>query len=160
MEAIETLLGHLITEGLLSGIQSILRITMLLIPVFILIEFARYYNVLEAISKKMRVFTSLIKLPIEAAFPLLAGLSFGIVYGAALIIESANEGVLKKRDLILIGVFLSISHSLIEDTIIVTAMGANAIVVASTRFIVAILITRLVAAIIDRYLPALNTINR
>ena len=75
----------------------------------------------------------------RVAFPLLAGLFLGIVFGSGVIISFANDGTLTKRDLILVLVFLGICHSIIEDTLIFAALGANWWVLISCRFVLAAL---------------------
>ena len=75
------------------------------------------------------------------AFPLLAGLFLGIVFGSGVIISCANDGTLTKRDLILVLVFLGICHSIVEDTLIFAALGANWWVLISCRFVLATLAT-------------------
>lgn len=141
----------LLVETILATLLSIGRIALLLIPVLILIEIARHYQVIEKITGKVKGALQLLTLPQEAAFPLLAGIFFGIVLGSALIIEYAREGYLKKRDLLLIGIFLSISHSIVEDTFILAVFGANPLVVLGTRTILAVIITRLAASLIDHF---------
>ena len=73
----------------------------------------------------------------RVAFPLLAGLFLGIVFGSGIIISFANDGTLNKRDLIVALVFLGICHSIIEDTLIFAALGANWWVLISCRFALA-----------------------
>ena len=145
----------LLLETIYSTLLSIGRIAMLLVPILVLIEIARHYKVIELITGRIKGLLKLLTLPQEAAFPLLAGIFFGIVLGSALIIDSAREGYLKKRDLILIGIFLSISHSVVEDTVIFAVFGANPFIVLAVRTILAILITRMAALLIDRYFPKL-----
>ncbi len=139
----------LLKEGVSGGIMSILRITLFLIPVMVLIELARHFNILEKTSVKIQGCLRFLTLPKEAALPLLAGMFFGIVLGAALIIDYAAEGYLQKRDLMLIGTFLCINHSVIEDTLIFSVFGANPLVILICRLILAIVITRLAALLLD-----------
>ena len=80
-----------------------------------------------------------LKLSGRVAFPLLAGLFLGIVFGSGVIISFANDGTLTKRDLIIVLVFLGICHSVIEDTLVFAALGANWWVLISSRFILAAL---------------------
>lgn len=139
----------LIKEGLTGGVLSILRITLLLVPVMVVIELARHFNILEVVSTKIQGCLRFLTLPKEAAFPLVVGMFFGIVLGAALIIDCAKEGYLQKRELLLIGTFLCINHSMIEDTLIFSVFGANPFILFFSRLILAIMITRLVALVID-----------
>lgn len=73
----------------------------------------------------------------RVAFPFLAGLFLGIVFGSGVIISFANDGTLTKRDLVIVLVFLGICHSIIEDTVIFAALGANWWVLISCRFVLA-----------------------
>ncbi|MDZ4133475.1 MAG: nucleoside recognition protein [Dethiobacteria bacterium] len=142
----------LLVETISSTLLSIGRLALLLIPVIILIEITRYFQVIERITGRVKgTMQLLLTLPQEAVFPLMAGMFFGIVLGSALIIDYAREGYLKKRDLLLIGIFLSISHSIVEDTFIFAVFGANSLVILVTRTILAIIITRIAAALMDYY---------
>ena len=135
--------------GLTNGVATILRIALILTPIMIVVEMARHYNILKALSGKIKGILDFLTLPLEAAFPLLVGAFFGIVYGSALIIDYAREGHLGKRELLLIGIFLSISHSIIEDTLIFSAFGANPLIIVLVRLSLALLLTRLAASVID-----------
>jgi hypothetical protein len=75
----------------------------------------------------------------RVAFPLLAGLFLGIVFGSGVIIAFAKDGTLTRRDLIVVLVFLGICHSIIEDTLIFAALGANWWVLICCRFVLAAL---------------------
>ncbi|MFO8191426.1 MAG: nucleoside recognition protein [Bacillota bacterium] len=141
---------NLIFQTAAESLLSIGRIALYLIPILILIELARYFQIIEKITGRIKGALNFLTLPQEAAFPLLGGMFFGIILGSALIIEYAREGYLKKRDFMLIGIFLSISHSIIEDTFIFAVFGANPVVLLGVRTILAILITRGAAFLLDR----------
>lgn len=138
-------------EGLSGGIGTMLRIALILTPIMITVEIVHHYNLLKLFSGKIKGLLNLLTLPPEAAFPLLVGAFFGIVYGSALIIEYAREGHLGKRELLLIGIFLSISHSIIEDTLIFSAFGANPLIIVLVRLSLAFLLTRLAAYGLDYF---------
>lgn len=142
----------LLADTILETLLSIGKLALFLVPIIVLIEIARHYMIIEKITGRVKGILKFLTLPQEAAFPLLGGIFFGIVLGSALIIESSREGHLKKRDLLLIGIFLSISHSIVEDTFIFAVFGANPLVMILTRTVLAILITRIAAHFIDRFL--------
>jgi hypothetical protein len=144
----------LLKEGLASGVVAILRMSLILVPIMIVAEIARDFNILDPISKKIKWILDLLTLPPEAAFPLLVGVCFGLVYGSALIVDFAREGSLKKRDLLLTGIFLCIGHAAIEDTLIFTAFGANPFLILFIRFSLAFLVTRLAAFGLDYFFAA------
>ncbi len=141
----------LLWEAAAGALLNIARLALFLVPVLILIEIARHYRVIEKITGRVRGLLRFLTLPQEAAFPLLGGIFFGIVLGSALIIDSAREGYLKKRDLLLIGIFLSISHSVVEDSLVFTVFGANPLIILVVRMVLAILITRGAALLLDHF---------
>ena len=75
----------------------------------------------------------------RAAFPLLAGFFLGIVIGSGVIISTAQDGSLTKRDLVLVLIFLGICHGVIEDTLVFVALGANGWIIILCRFLLAAL---------------------
>ncbi len=93
----------------------------------------------------------------RVAFPLLAGLFLGIVFGSGVIISFANDGTLTKRDLILVLVFLGICHSIIEDTVIFAALGANWWILISCRFVLAALAAFAVSFVLPARPDAVKT---
>jgi hypothetical protein len=141
----------LLYDTILKTLISIGRIALLLIPILVSIEVARYYKIIEKITGIVKGPLKFLTLPQEAALPLLGGMLFGIVLGSALIIDHSREGYLKKRDLLLIGIFLCISHSVVEDTFIFAVFGANPLIILGTRTILAIIVTRIAALLIDYF---------
>ena len=138
-------LGH----GLATSLSSVFKIASILLPFMVAIEIAKHYNVLDYLSKKLEPLAKALHLPREATFPLMAGLVFGIIYGAAIIVDYAREGRLTRRELMLIAIYLSINHSIFEDTIVFAALGANVFIIVIIRFILAFLITRIAGHLIQ-----------
>jgi len=108
----------------------------------------------------------------NAAYPLLAGLFLGIIFGSGVIISFARDGSLTKRDLMLVLVFLGICHdlmlvlvflgichSIVEDTVVFIALGANWWVLISARFLLAALAAFSVSLLL-RPKPAAVTIDQ
>ncbi len=140
----------ILKESILQSIYTILFLAAILLPILISLEYVRHYSLLERISGHFNWLTRILTLPPQALLPLLIGLFVGIFLGAAVIIEYAREGLLQKRDLLLIGIFLAINHSIIEDNLLLAALGANFPLLLITRFILAFLVTRAAAVYLDR----------
>lgn len=75
------------------------------------------------------------------------GVLLGLTFGGALIIEEARKNNYPKRTLFLSLSWLSLSHSLIEDTAIMLALGADIWVVLVGRVILTLIIIALLARI-------------
>jgi hypothetical protein len=56
---------------------------------------------------------------------------------------------LNRRDALLVGIFLSLSHALIEDTLIFVAIGANWVVILLAR----ILFTMVIMLVLRFFIP-------
>ena len=81
---------------------------------------------------------------------LVAGLLLGVVFGSGVLLSFSKDRSLTKRDLILVLVFLSVCHSVIEDTVIFVALGVNAWFLIVFRFLLAVFATFLVACLLGR----------
>lgn len=120
------------------------QMALIVIPLIIFIEVLKDFKILDKLTGWLHWTVKPFGMSSAAVLPLLAGLIFGLVYGAGLIIDAAREGTLSKRDLYLISLFLIINHSVLEDTLLFVAIGANGLVVLAFRFTASIIITWLV----------------
>ena len=129
----------ILQEIITGGVRIAVLVPAIIIPLMVVLALLTDTRLLDRgvgfIQPVMRRFN----LSKRVAFPLLAGLFLGIVFGSGVIISFANDGTLTKRDLILVLVFLGICHSIIEDTLIFAALGANWWVLISCRFVLAAL---------------------
>ncbi|HYO57743.1 nucleoside recognition domain-containing protein [Archangium sp.] len=78
------------------------------------------------------------------------GVLLGLTYGGALIIQEAREKVFPPRTRFLALTWLSLSHSLLEDTAIMLAIGADVVVVLVGRVLVTLLVVGLLAKLLAR----------
>ena len=74
------------------------------------------------------------------------GMLLGLTYGGGLIIEETRRGAYSARDLFAPLCALSVIHALIEDTVVVLALGADAWVIVVWRTLFAMLAIALIAA--------------
>ena len=61
----------------------------------------------------------------KAATVTVIGMTMGLAYGGGLIIHEAQSGKLSKRDIFASVSLMSLSHALIEDTLLLTLIGAS-----------------------------------
>ena len=121
-----------------GGLKTVLLFSGILMALMILLELIRDANILDRAAVWLKPFMRLFRLPQEGAFPLLAGIFFGISYGSGVIIPFSRDGSLSTRDLTVIGVFLALCHGMIEDPLIFAAMGASWWIVVGVRVMAAV----------------------
>ncbi|MFZ5644282.1 MAG: nucleoside recognition domain-containing protein [Bacillota bacterium] len=148
-----------VREAAGGSIKNIAIMMSIIVPIMILLEMARELKLLERISKKLAPALKVFGMSPETAFPLIAGIFFGISYGAGVIIDAAKSGKITLKDMILVNVFLSVCHAVVEDTALFLALGANPWVILPGRLAAAVLITYLAASsgFLKRYDRAADT---
>jgi hypothetical protein len=117
------------------------KILLVLVAIFILLELARRYGIMEKTLRAIGSVTRFIGLKPEAGMPWLAGNVFGIVFGAGVIVETAREGRLDSKQVTLVATFLALCHGLFEDTAIFMVLGANMFWILVPRIVLAVLVT-------------------
>ncbi len=140
---------ELLSRGFSNSFTSIYKIALILIPILVALEIAAHFKVTDYLAEKLEPFAKALTLPKEASFPLMVGMVFGIILGAAVILDYAREGHLAKRDLILISLYISFNHSIFEDNIVFAALGAKVVPIFVIRFILAFIVVRVSAYVMD-----------
>ncbi len=143
---------EIIKEGTTGSISSVLNIAKIVIPLMVAIQLLKDLNILNKLSHLMRPLAKFLGISEDSTFPLIIGLVIGLAYGAGVIINSAKEGNLNKKDLYLVVIFLVACHSVFEDTLLFAAIGANGWLLLGTRIIIALVLTSLTARYIDKIL--------
>lgn len=83
---------------------------------------------------------------------ILIGFTMGLLYGSGILIKSAQEGSLSRRDVLCSISLLGLSHSLIEDTILLALVGGSLWGLLGFR----LLFTLVTGALINAFYPALE----
>ena len=147
----------ILQETITGGARIAVLVPAIIIPLMIVLALLTDTRLLDRGVGFIQPVMQRLNLSSMVAFPLLAGLFLGIVFGSGVIISCANDGTLTKRDLILVVVFLGICHSIIEDTLIFAALGANWWVLISCRFVLAALATFAVSFVLPSRPDALSS---
>ncbi|HEU4964496.1 MAG TPA: nucleoside recognition domain-containing protein [Bacilli bacterium] len=132
-------------EVLLTAWKAVWQLALIVIPLMFVIQILKELRVLDKIAHLMTPVLRLLGLPNHAAIPLLAGIWFGLAYGAGVIIEATQEKPMSKRELYLIMLFLILSHAVVEDTVLFLPVGVNAMYLLGIRLLMAVVLTALVA---------------
>jgi hypothetical protein len=149
-----TILG----DGLRGSLLQVWHLALIVVPLMVGMQILDDLKVLEKVAGQLGKVVRYLGISGQGAFPLVIGLTFGLAYGAGMIIHYARQGQMSRRELVLIITFLCINHSVFEDTLLFVAIGANGFLILLVRFAAAILITFLLNKLLPQNYPAL-TVN-
>ncbi len=124
-----------------DAFSIIIEMTWIIFLVMLLLETLKAFKVLNKINNATYHLTKHLGISPSANFSLLVGLIIGISYGAGAIINSYKNGEMTKKDVLLVSVFLSICHAIVEDTFLFAKIGANWIILVFVRLFAAIIVT-------------------
>ena len=147
----------ILQEIITGGARIAVLVPAIIIPLMVVLALLTDTRLLDRGVGFIQPVMQRLNLSNRVAFPLLAGLFLGIVFGSGVIISFARDGTLTKRDLIIVLVFLGICHSIIEDTLIFAALGANWWVLISCRFVLAALAALAVSLVVPLRPDAVKT---
>ena len=128
-------------DAFFGVINMLKQLALIVFPLFIGVEIIDYFGILEKISKFFQRGLSYLELPREASLPLIIAQSFGLLYGAGLIIRATKEDNLSSGDLMSISVFFALCHAVFEDTLLFAAIGGNGFIILGMRLVLALIST-------------------
>lgn len=149
----------IILHGAQTSLFGILQMAMIVIPLMIGVQILKDVKALPYLAKGLTPFTKILGVSDKTGVTLMAGLIFGIAYGAGVIIQAAKEDNLSKKDLYLISIFLVACHAVIEDTLLFVPLGINVLPLLLIRLLLAIIITAITAHIWKRLEIKANKIS-
>lgn len=125
-------LAKVLISGFTKATILMIKIAFIIVPLTVLYEYLRNSKVGKMSSIRV------LGLRAQGLIPLLTGLVVGLTYGAGVIIHSLRSSSTEKNEAFLILLFLSISHAMIEDTLIFVVVGANGLILILWRILLAV----------------------
>jgi hypothetical protein len=155
-----TLIKGAAEDGYWAWIQST-AVTMLMLLIIIfalafLLDALEHLGITRRITALLAPLLRLSGLDSRVTPVTTVGVLLGLTYGGALIIDAANKHQFDARTRFLALAWLSLSHGLIEDTILMLALGANVWLALVGRLIITMLIVALLARFTYRLQPLFN----
>lgn len=139
----------------LIGLVIIFAIVFALV---LLLDVLKRIGVIQWINRMLRPVLHLLGIGREAETITLVGLTLGISYGGALLINEAEAGHVQPRDVLFSVSLLGLSHSLIEDTLLMMLIGADLSGILFGRVVFSLLVIYLMVRLVERFKP--DTVDR
>ncbi|HLR73581.1 MAG TPA: nucleoside recognition domain-containing protein [Pseudogracilibacillus sp.] len=137
-------------QGFKTAVIAVLQLSAVIFPLMLFMQFMRESGWLDALSKGFAPFTKFLGMKENTSFTLVTGLTIGLAFGAGVMIQAVKEDGVSKKDMILALIFLVTCHAVIEDTVIFIPLGIPVWPLLVIRFMMAVIITMIVAFIWNR----------
>lgn len=138
-------------EWSIQMIKSLLMTFAVIVGLLVLLDILEKTGITARITQAMMPILRISGISRDVAPVTTIGVLLGITYGGALIIDEARKNNYPKRTIFLSLSWLSLSHSLIEDTAIMLALGADIWVVLVGRVILTLIVIALLARLTLRW---------
>jgi hypothetical protein len=146
----ETISDPTLLQWGLSELKNYLVISIIIFSLILLIKFLNQIGVIKLITRIMKPVLKIMGIGPEVSTITIIGLTLGVVYGGALIINETKNKLLDKKDVFYSLVFMGLCHSVIEDTLLMMSLGADISGVLFIRLGFSILFTFLLVRICRR----------
>ncbi len=135
---------------MLGELQTYGMIFVIIFGLLVLMRILQKTGVINRLNNLLAPMLRVIGMSKNAAPVTMIGMTLGLAYGGGLIIKEARSGLLTKKDVFLSLSFMGLSHSLIEDTLLMLAIGASIAGVLVARLVFTLLIMLIIITIIQR----------
>ncbi|HDR15707.1 MAG TPA: hypothetical protein ENN79_09560 [Desulfobacteraceae bacterium] len=134
-------------------VRTLAGIFLIIIVLLAAMRLLEHFGVISALNRILRPALALMGIGPVASTVTMIGLTLGIAYGGGLIIHQAKSGTVPPRDLFFSITLMGLSHSLIEDTLLMVMIGGHISGVLLARVLFSLAAVGLIATVCRR-LPA------
>ncbi|MDD2425818.1 MAG: nucleoside recognition domain-containing protein [Bacteroidales bacterium] len=149
-------LEQLFTEWLHSTVKIVIKMSLLIISLSVLQRILAEFGVIKWISKFFKPLLYIFGLPAKTSFLWIVANILGLAYGAAVMIDEYNRGKVGKEEIDLLNHHTGVSHSNLEDLLLLTSVGGLFLWMLLSRWLMSMLLVwelRIEMTIRKKYLP-------
>ena len=138
--AADSSLLEVLQTWVLSQLKMVVMVIGIIYSLMVIQRLIEAYNLLPKLSKFLSPLMRLFGLSHQAAYMWLVGNVLGISYGAAVMVELEEKGIITREDANDVNYHLIMNHSMLEDTIVFAVTGISAWWIISTRILFAMIL--------------------
>lgn len=137
--------AEIVLAAFRSAFTGVIQIAAIVIAVMFVIQILKDLGALGWFARATTPLLKPLGISPRGSVTMAGGLTFGLAFGAGVIMEQAREKKFSRREITLIALFLSACHAVIEDTLIFIPLGINVLPLLIIRLTVTVLLTALIA---------------
>jgi spore maturation protein SpmB len=133
-------------------VQNLLFIFIIILALFVFMQVLNKLKIIDFMNRVLGPFLKIMGIGPKASAIAMIGLTLGVSFGGGLIIHEARSGQIDKRDVFFSLTLMGLSHSLIEDTILMVMIGGHLSGILCARVLLSISAVALLVKV-SAYLP-------
>ncbi|MEE2774321.1 MAG: nucleoside recognition domain-containing protein [Pseudomonadota bacterium] len=141
----------IILDWILNQVKTLLIIFVIIIFIVLLMEILKYLGIQRMIELLLKPFLNLIGVGEKASTIAVVGVTLGIGFGGGLLIQEVKSGRIKYKDVFGVITLIGMLHSIVEDTGLVSLMGANIFITLFLRFFLTLFCVYIILRVFSDY---------
>lgn len=109
----------------LGECRNIAWIFLIILSLLLVMRILKAIGVMNVLTRTLEPALTFLGIGREAAPVTIIGMMLGISYGGGLLIQEARSGLLQNRDIYYSFALMGLSHSLVEDTLLMLVLGGH-----------------------------------
>lgn len=109
----------------IGQIKNLVSLIGVILALLIMMRILHAVGAIDLLNRMLRPVLKLIGIGPKASAITVIGLTMGLSYGGGLIINEANKGAVGKEDIFYSLTLMGLSHSVIEDTLLIMLIGGH-----------------------------------
>lgn len=106
-------------------VQNLLSIFLIIFVLLLVMRILKKIGIMDILTRLLEPALGFLGMSRKAAPITIIGMMLGLAYGGGLIIQEARSGLLPKRDVFFSLSLMGLSHSLVEDTMLMIVLGGH-----------------------------------
>ncbi|HLA05323.1 MAG TPA: hypothetical protein VJZ16_04990 [Syntrophales bacterium] len=133
------LLSTALQTWVVNSARFTIKAFLIIMSLLTLLEVLKASGRIEYVVALFAPFLKIMGLDRKLAFLWITAIFFGLAYGGSIIMEESRAGTLSQEELETLHLSIGINHSLIEDTLLLVALGLSAFWLYVPRLLMAIM---------------------